>query len=186
MALYTIGYGNRDWDQFYALLEQYKVELLVDVRSVPQAGYQECFSRGQLQQALEEVGIEYQWMGDLLGGRPDQDYLYDEQGYVDYLACQDDLLFQRGFKQLDQWNQQGKRVVLMCSELRPEECHRSRILGEGLEKLGIPLLHIEEGGEQIDQSTVRMRLQLGQPSLFEDEVHPRLQRSDRPLRSARQ
>lgn len=185
MAIYTVGYGNRSPEQFIGLLGEHKISLLVDVRSVPRSGYQQEFNRGELEEMLGQAGIHYQWMGELLGGRPDQDYLYDQEGHVDYQACQRDLLFQRGFQKILELSQHQK-LALMCSELRPEECHRSRIIGEGLGQLGVEIRHIDQNGALISQEQIRHRLHGGQESLFPDQPHPKLQRSDRPLRPARQ
>ena len=32
----------------------------------------------------------------------------------------------------------------MCSEGKPEMCHRSKLIGATLDELGIPVLHIDE------------------------------------------
>lgn len=180
MVIYTVGYGNRSPEQFIGLLGEHKISLLIDVRSVPRSGYQQEFNRGELEEILGKVGIHYQWMGDLLGGRPEQAYLYDPEGYVDYQACREDLLFQRGFDRVQDLAH-GQNIVLMCSELRPEECHRSRILGEALTDRGVEVRHIDQAGHLITQAEIYERLHGGQRSLLEDEPHPRMLRSDKPL-----
>jgi len=181
MPLFSIGYGNRDIQQFLTLLQQQKVDILVDVRSVPRSGYHKEFNQGELSNTLSALNIEYHWLGQYLGGRPDNPALYDQLGYVDYLACQDDMLFQQGFDKLREWDEQGKNVVLMCAELRPEECHRSRIVGQGLEKSGTPLKHIDESGGVISQQAVRHRLDGGQESLWGTSSTSRIARSDHPI-----
>ena len=181
MPLFSIGYGNRDISQFLSLLQKEGIDTLADVRSVPRSGYHTEFNQGELSNALSGLSIEYHWLGQYLGGRPENPALYDHQGYVNYLDCQDDLLFQQGFAQLRQWDQQGKSVALMCAELRPEECHRSRIVGEGLEKMGIDLIHIDQDGKVISQQAVRHRLDGGQTSLLGISPSSPLARSDRPI-----
>jgi len=181
MALYSIGYGNRDIGTFVKLLQQQQTDILVDVRSKPHSGYQEDYNRGQLNDTLSKNSIRYQWMGDLLGGRPQQANLYDQEGYVDYLACQEDFLFTQGFVQLEELDSGGMVVALMCSELRPEQCHRSRLLGEGLSKRGFDLNHIDERGNLISQQEVVLRITGGQESLLGLSPSSPLARSDRPI-----
>jgi uncharacterized protein (DUF488 family) len=38
------------------------------------------------------------------------------------------------------------RAVLLCSEFKPEKCHRSKLIGQALEQYDIPLAHIDENG----------------------------------------
>jgi uncharacterized protein (DUF488 family) len=41
----------------------------------------------------------------------------------------------------------AQRVVLLCSESRPEGCHRSRMLAPALERRGVQVEHILHSGE---------------------------------------
>jgi hypothetical protein len=54
----------------------------------------------------------------------------------------------------------------MCSEGRPEQCHRSKLIGEALALMGIPLSHIDEDGMLLSQAQVIDRLTHGQLDLF--------------------
>jgi hypothetical protein len=54
----------------------------------------------------------------------------------------------------------------MCSEGRPEQCHRSKLIGEALAAAGIPLYHIDEDGTLLSQTEVIDRLTHGQLDLF--------------------
>ena len=54
----------------------------------------------------------------------------------------------------------------MCSEGRPEQCHRSKLIGEALAGLGISLCHIDEDGALLTQRQVIDRLTHGQLDLF--------------------
>ena len=63
------------------------------------------------------------------------------------------------------WNQQ-LRVVILCSEAKPEECHRSKLIGETLIQNGIDIAHIDEKGEIKTQSKVIEILTKGQLSFL--------------------
>jgi hypothetical protein len=60
----------------------------------------------------------------------------------------------------------------MCSEGKPEMCHRSKLIGKTLAQRGIPLAHIDESDRLISQDDVLLRQTGGQRSLFGDEMLP--------------
>ena len=64
---------------------------------------------------------------------------------------------------------QQLRVVLMCSEGRPEQCHRTKLIGETLVALGIPVVHIDEADRLITHDEAILRLTDGQLNLFGQE-----------------
>jgi uncharacterized protein (DUF488 family) len=75
--------------------------------------------------------------------------------------------FQRGLERLREAQRQGLRVALMCSEGKPEQCHRSKLIGKSLEKEGVAVAHVDENGEELAQDAVMLRLHGGQQSLFD-------------------
>ena len=69
---------------------------------------------------------------------------------------------------------QQQSVVLMCSEGKPEECHRCKLIGATLTTQNIPVIHIDENNEQVTQEKIIERLTGGQLPLFgEDTFHSR-------------
>jgi uncharacterized protein (DUF488 family) len=74
--------------------------------------------------------------------------------------------FQGGLQRLRAALEQQRRAVLMCSEGRPEQCHRSKLIGEALAAAGLPLWHIDEDGQVLTQTQVIDRLTQGQLDLF--------------------
>ena len=65
---------------------------------------------------------------------------------------------------------QQHSVVLMCSEGKPEECHRCKLIGVTLTTQDIPVIHIDENDEQVTQEQAVERLTGGQLSMFGDET----------------
>jgi uncharacterized protein (DUF488 family) len=59
-------------------------------------------------------------------------------------------------------------VALLCAEAKPQECHRSKLIGNTLFEQGIAVAHIDETGECKTQQAINQTLLGGQPSLFED------------------
>ncbi|MCI0730443.1 MAG: hypothetical protein L0332_27495, partial [Chloroflexi bacterium] len=60
----------------------------------------------------------------------------------------------------------------MCSEGKPEQCHRAKLIGETLVKEGIGVAHIDENNQLVSQVDVQHRLNKGQPSLFGPDFQP--------------
>jgi len=171
-AIYTIGYGARDIDAFIAALRRYNIAYLIDVRSQPYSRYKPDFSKDALEEHLRRGGIRYVYMGDTLGGRPDDPTCYDAEGKVDYTAVTQRDFYQAGIERLTKAWSQGLSVSLMCSEGKPESCHRSKLIGKTLAARGLPVAHIDENDELIGQDEVLLRLTGGQPSLFGDDMLP--------------
>jgi uncharacterized protein (DUF488 family) len=169
IPIYTIGYGTRSLDNFIDLLKHNQIAFLIDVRSKPRSKFKPEFSKDPLEQRINLEGIKYVYMGDLLGGQPDLPSVYMEDGKIDYDKLKEKDFFLRGIHRLqDVWNQQLS-VALMCSEGKPEMCHRSKLIGEMLTELGIEVMHIDEKGELVSQRDAMLRLTNGQMSFFDSE-----------------
>lgn len=166
--IFTIGYGSRDLEAFFSVLKKNKIKYLVDVRTSPYSSYKPEFSKYALQNFLEAQEIRYMYMGDTLGGQPRDDACY-RHGKVDYEKVALQPFFLEGIKRLCLASDHDQRVTLMCSEGKPENCHRSKLIGKTLVSLGIEVIHIDENDELIDQKQVILRLTDGQLSLFGDD-----------------
>jgi uncharacterized protein (DUF488 family) len=164
-SLFTIGYGNRSIEQFIAVLEANRIDELIDVRTAPYSRFKPEFSREALQAALLRHGITYLFIGDTLGGQPHRPDCYTD-GKVDYEKVRPQPFFQAGIDHLKTLLRPAHRLALMCSEGRPEQCHRSKLIGETLSDQGIPLCHIDENNCTRSQSEVIRRLTGGQMDLF--------------------
>ena len=173
IPIFTIGYGDRSIDEFIAVLKAHQLDYLIDVRSAPYSRFKPEFSKEALEKALQQQGIRYVFMGDQLGGRPsDPDCFID--GKVDYETIKTKGFYQTGIGRLQRAFNRQVRVVLMCSEGKPEQCHRSKLIAATLQNLSIPIVHIDEKNEAQSQDAVILRLTAGQLSLFgEPEFHSR-------------
>jgi hypothetical protein len=163
--LFTIGYGARTLEEFIAALKANGIGYLIDVRTAPYSKFKPEFSKEVLEKRLEAAGVRYVFMGDTLGGQPrDPDCFTD--GKVDYDKVRVQPFFQAGIERLKKASAQPQRAALMCSEGRPEQCHRSKLIGEVLTAAGIPVCHIDEDGLVLSQMQVIDRLTKGQMDLF--------------------
>ncbi len=168
-TIFTIGHGGWSVEGLLSRLEELGVQFLVDVRSVPVSRYPREFSREPLRDLLARRGIRYVYMGDQLGGRPADPDCYAPGGRVLYSVCREKPFFREGIRRLLEGIGKGYRLCLFCSEGRPWECHRSRLIGEVLAREGIDVRHVLRGGGAISQEECRLRETEGQLTLFEGE-----------------
>jgi uncharacterized protein (DUF488 family) len=163
-VLFTAGYGNRGLNAFIALMKQYGVTHLVDVRAVPKSSYWEDFRRENLIDLVPEKGLKYVYMGDTLGGVRDSAILCKDPDSVDIQPLFEDPELAKGFDALLRAANAPERVLcLMCGCMRPHGCHRSRLLGRALLAKGIDLRHIDADNAVVRQSELDLAEQL---SLF--------------------
>lgn len=167
MTVLTAGYGNRGFAGFIDLLKSHGVTHFVDVRSVPQSSYWEDFRRPNLERLVPEMGLRYVWMGDTLGGVRDSPILCKDPGAVDLdpLRRTDEMALGVGrVKQAAA--REGWRLCLVCGCLRPENCHRSRLVAPALIAAGLDIRHIDERGELLTQEEAAAQSIDAQGSLF--------------------
>jgi uncharacterized protein (DUF488 family) len=164
-TLFTIGYGNRSLAQFIEVLQANRITHLIDVRTAPCSRFKPEFSRDALEAALQRHGIDYLFMGDTLGGHPDHPECYID-GKADYDRIRIQPFFQTGIDHLRILLRMPRRLTLMCSEGRPEQCHRSKLIGETLDALDVPVCHIDEDDRLCGHAEIIDRLTGGQMDLF--------------------
>ncbi|MEX0611682.1 MAG: DUF488 domain-containing protein [Pirellulales bacterium] len=144
-TLYTVGHSNHSEEKFLDLLRQHGIEVLVDVRSRPSSRYNPQFNDSNLQRALEAAGIRYLFMGEELGGRPEEQELLDEEGRALYHRMAESAGFLSGIERL-QRGVSEHRVAIMCSEEDPAICHRHLLVTRVISGRGIDVRHIRGDG----------------------------------------
>jgi uncharacterized protein (DUF488 family) len=163
--IYTIGYGNRSVEKFMAVLKEYQIQYVIDIRSKPFSRANQQFSKGPFERLLIQNGLHYVFMGDTLGGRPADATCYVE-GRVDYSKVRTKEFYQQGISRLQTaWNKQIP-VALLCAEAKPQECHRSKLIGNTLTTHNINVVHIDENGRLKSQEEIVSLLLGNQPLLF--------------------
>jgi len=159
-SLFTVGHSILNFENFSALLKDHGVELVVDVRTVPQSARWPHFSQPAFEKLLQTEHLEYLFLGEELGGRPDDADAYRPDGLVDYKARRKSYAFQAGIGRL--WKElEGRSVAMMCAEEDPLECHRFLMVCPELTKLGATPLHIRKGARIESQEAAENRLLAG-------------------------
>ena len=139
--VWTIGHSRHELDRFFELLKENQITALVDVRTIPMSKMAPQFNEAALRVALSSVGINYIPMGKELGGRPNEDYMYDKDGRVFYNRLAESDLFKSGIERIEKGCCQFN-IAIMCSEGKPEGCHRHLLVGRVLNRLGYEVLNI--------------------------------------------
>ena len=145
MHIYTIGHSNHAWETFAELLKENDIELLVDTRSRPVSRFAPFANIRTLPTLLEDAGIDYEFMGGALGGKPADKRFYDAKGKPDYRKMRELDEFQEAISRLVSMASRRETAIL-CSEEDPTNCHRRLLIGPALENEGVKSLHIRGDG----------------------------------------
>lgn len=133
--LYTIGHSTRSLDELVALLEDYGITQLVDVRHFPMSRRNPQFNRDRLEKDLPVRGIAYAWEGETLGG-------FRKGGYEAYMTTP---TFAQGIARLEALAQRRPTAV-MCAEVVWFRCHR-RFIAREMAARGYRVTHIVARGK---------------------------------------
>jgi uncharacterized protein (DUF488 family) len=146
-TIFTIGHSTRTIAAFVALLKQVKVDLLVDVRSIPRSRKVPQFNFDMLPNSLAPEGIGYQHLRTLGGRRhhpkiapPSTNTFWRVLAFRNYADYAETDAFRAGFNNLLALAR-DHRCAIMCAEAVWWRCHR-RIIADYLLAHGIPVEHI--------------------------------------------
>src|SRR5712692_2338609 len=151
MTLYSIGHSNAAIEAFLDLLKSHNIQVLVDTRTHPYSRYSPHFNREALKRSLAEIGIDYVFMGDQLGGRPEDKEYYRRDGKPDYDLMAEAPSYVSGIEHLLELGAQ-KRVAFMCSEADFRKCHRYWLITRTLVNRGFEVKHILHSGEVVSSN----------------------------------
>jgi uncharacterized protein (DUF488 family) len=143
--IFTVGHSAAEFSAFLELLGRHDVKLLVDVRSRPQSARFPHFDGIEMETRLRSAGLRYLFLGEELGGRPDDTKAYRGDGLVDYRTRRKSHAFQAGLERVLQ-EAEHFNLALMCAEEDPLSCHRFLMICPELVFAGVQPQHIRKGG----------------------------------------
>jgi uncharacterized protein (DUF488 family) len=133
-TIYTVGHSTHPIAEFIQILEVYKIELVIDVRTIARSRHNPQFNEGELSRSLQAHDIEYRRLESLGGLRHSRKDSVNTgwhntsfRGYADYMQTSE---FANGIEELIEIAK-TKRTVIMCAEAVPWRCHRS-LIGDAL------------------------------------------------------
>ena len=124
-SLFSCGHSNKPIAIFLDVLKKHKIDVLVDVRTLPVSRFCPHFNQNALQDTLAKATIKYLYRGKNLGGRGVN---------VEYEEAIDELVGMA---------KKGVKVAVMCSEGDYHNCHRYSTLTPSFEERGATVEHIE-------------------------------------------
>lgn len=175
-TIYTLGHSIHTLEYFLEILQEYKINALVDVRSVPMSTFNPQFNALVLKEFLKSHQIKYLPFGEEFGARPTLPELFDESGQVDFKKVQTSKAFQRGLKRLEKGLNKGFCIALMSSKSDPRSCHRFALIGPVLAAMGYRVIHIlpdksSASQEELEEKLLKAYAQkLPQPNMFDPHV----------------
>jgi uncharacterized protein (DUF488 family) len=140
--IYTVGHSTHPLGYFLSLLQQYGINCLVDVRSVPASSHNPQYNKEPLSNFLKQNDINYLHFPQEFGARHNDPGLLDENGKVDFEKVRNSWHFKQGIDRLRAGVQKGYFIALMCSESDPFDCHRFSMITVALQQDGFKVQHI--------------------------------------------
>ena len=125
-TIWTIGHGERSFDDIERDLATHGISLIVDVRRDPDTPKTPDFSRRRLEERAAEAGIGYRWMGATLGRQS----LSEDSGAIDDLIALAAV----------------SPIVILGGKPDPDACHRSTVLAPALQARDVAVVHILADG----------------------------------------
>jgi len=133
-TIYTIGHSTHSIDQFVKTLQAYRIELVVDIRTIPRSRHNPQFNENELKLVLEQHDIGYLHLKQLGGLSHTSTTSINTgwtnlsfRGFADYMQTPE---FQKGIELLIEASNL-RQTVIMCAEAVPWRCHRS-LIGDAL------------------------------------------------------
>jgi len=174
---FTIGYGDYPIELFLYFLQKTGIDTIIDVRSSPYSKYNLYFNRDNLEKSLVKNQIDYQYMGDKIGGRYSNPSLLFPDGTVNYQKVQNTEQFQEGISQVLSIISTGKKIALMCAEKEPERCHRFALISRVLQSKGIKVIHVRpeiklQANEDLEKELINSVIDNKQVTISSEPVNP--------------
>lgn len=141
-TLYTIGHSQHKLEQFLIMLQKYKINYVVDVRSVPYSKFAADYNKENIKAFLGRYDIQYIYQGGNFGARPVDLDLYNEEGYLDFQRVAATTRFQKAMEQILKGIQADNKIALMCTEKNPIDCHRCILVAKAFVECQVNVDHI--------------------------------------------
>lgn len=164
-VLFTLGHSRHAAERFVDLLAGQSIQRIVDVRGQPYSRFNPQFNRERLARTLEAAGVDYDWQGEYLSGRPrdpafrgpDGAVLWDRLRLWPELHRAVDLVAERS---------RDRVSCLICAEEDPLRCHRRFLLAPLFRDRGFSVRHIRRDGQIQREEDLPEPVSQGQLDLF--------------------
>jgi len=143
--VFTIGHSTHSIERFIALLDAFSITCVCDVRSTPYSRRNPQFNRETLRDSLGKRAISYEFLGDELGARTEDERCYVD-GKVRYALLAATPSFRAGLRTVIE-KSRTFTLAMMCAEKEPLDCHRTILVARHLSDMGMEIERILATGE---------------------------------------
>jgi uncharacterized protein (DUF488 family) len=145
IELYTIGYEDRQINDFIDRLQHFGIIFLIDVRENP-VSRKKGFSKSKLKENLESRNITYLHLKELGSPKELREKLYKDNDYETFFNAYRDYLSLHSETAVSLYKDtiSHYKSCLMCMEREPSYCHR-KIVAEKIKEIdgnGLKIKHI--------------------------------------------
>jgi len=134
MKIYTIGFTKKTLEDFITRLKKSNIQRIVDIRLNTSSQLSGFAKSPDLEFILKQFGIEYISVKSLAPDKALLDKYKKDKNWKEYEATFNALMTARNARKTLNDLQLGKKIsCFLCSEDKPEKCHR-RLVAEMLDK----------------------------------------------------
>lgn len=175
-VLYTIGYSGFSVDEFIEILQKNRINVVIDVRSLPHSERYPDYNKSNIERVLRQNCIYYRNYALEFGARQDNKAFYSSDGYMDFDAFSNSDQFLNGVAKMIKSAEQGYKIVFMCAEKEPIQCHRAILVARAFDKLGFSIIHLMPNGKTKNQREIDEELlkkyypDINQITLYGDQM----------------
>ena len=123
--IYTIGYTGFSAYEFINVLRDREINVVIDVRSTPYSERYPDYNKENLERVLKSNQIYYRNYIKEFGARQDNRNFYSSEGYLDFEVFSKSEQFLSGVEKIENSVAKGYKIVLLCAEKKPIQCHRT-------------------------------------------------------------
>ena len=156
-TIYTIGYTGFSINDFLRILKEYKIQVVIDVRSSPYSERYPDYNRPNFEKKLNNNGIYYRNYVEEFGARQENP-LYYTDGYLDFNKFSKTNAFQRGVTKIRNSLDKNYVITFLCAEKNPIQCHRAILVSRAFSDLGYQVYHILPSGKCETQHDIEQQL----------------------------
>lgn len=124
--IWTVGHGDRSFDDVERHLSAVGISMIVDIREEPDDPHAPDFHRRRIERLAADAGIGYRWLGVSLGG----------EAAIERTDAIAELIALASVS----------TTVVLCREADPAACRRSTVIAPMLLERDVGIVHILNDG----------------------------------------
>jgi uncharacterized protein (DUF488 family) len=134
-VIWTVGHGDRSFDDVERHLSAVGISMIVDIRQEPDEPHAPDFHRRRIERLAADAGIGYRWLGASFGG----DSAIDRTDAIAELIALASV----------------STTVVLCREADPAACRRSTLIAPMLLEHNVGIVHIlTDGSTRLHEDTL--------------------------------